>query len=206
MEIGLIIHYFKNLTKDQKERFQSLYDLYIKWNSKVNLVSRKDIHQLMERHVLHSLAIAKVIQFENGSTILDLGTGGGFPGIPLAILFPDCFFDLIDSIGKKIKATTNIAHALGLKNVNGIHGRAESLNTTYDHVISRAVAPSKKLLSWTERKISKPRKAPSHLFLKGGDLSREVQDIRYPTKLVPIHNFFQEDFFKKKYVLSVTIP
>lgn len=200
-----IFRYFPNLTEEQKNQFEALDELYRFWNAQINVVSRKDIDMLYEHHVLHSLSIAKVLEFLPGETVLDVGTGGGFPGIPLAILFPETSFHLVDSIGKKIKVVQEVAQALGLKNVRASHMRAEEVKGTVDFVISRAVTQLKEFYPWVRAKIRKGGKntlANGVLYLKGGDLTEEI----LATKLkgiqkYPIKNYFSEDFFATKYVV-----
>ncbi|UKJ06388.1 16S rRNA (guanine(527)-N(7))-methyltransferase RsmG [Solitalea lacus] len=201
-----ILNYFPNLTDTQKEQFAQLYSLYAEWNDKINVVSRKDIEELYERHVLHSLAIGKVITFAPGSKILDIGTGGGFPGIPLAILFPDVSFHLVDSIGKKIKVVTEVAKALGLKNVKAEQARAETINGQYDFIVSRAVTRLANFYPWVKGKFlkeSKNKLANGILYLKGGDLEEEIAEIKRQVVLYSISDFFKEEFFETKYVLHI---
>ncbi|MEP0273700.1 16S rRNA (guanine(527)-N(7))-methyltransferase RsmG [Ekhidna sp.] len=204
-----IIHkYFPNLTDSQKDQIEQLYPLYEEWNAKINVVSRKDIDQLYERHVLHSLAIAKFIDFTNGSTILDVGTGGGFPGIPLAILFPDCTFHLVDSIGKKITVVNEVSKALALTNITAEHQRMEKVRGTFDFVVSRAVAQTKQLFIWAHQKISKEQKNDidnGMILLKGGDLNQEMKEFgrRYVEK--DLSNYFSEEFFETKKIIYVPV-
>ncbi|MEO9871042.1 16S rRNA (guanine(527)-N(7))-methyltransferase RsmG [Ekhidna sp.] len=187
---------------------EQLYPLYEEWNAKINVVSRKDIDQLYERHVLHSLAIAKFIDFTNGSTILDVGTGGGFPGIPLAILFPDCTFHLVDSIGKKITVVNEVSKALALTNITAEHQRMEKVRGTFDFVVSRAVAQTKQLFIWAHQKISKEQKNDidnGMILLKGGDLNQEMKEFgrRYVEK--DLSNYFSEEFFETKKIIYVPV-
>lgn len=196
----VIVKYFPNLSTDQKKQFESLGELYNDWNSKINVISRKDIDELYVRHVLHSLGIAKVKPFDDGAQILDVGTGGGFPGIPLAILFPNVQFTLIDSIGKKIKVVNEIANALDLKNVTAQHIRAQEVKGTYDFVVSRAVTQIKPFYSWVRAKI-KPQGAI--LYLKGGNLDEEMAELKKPYREVSLSDFFTEDFFETKKVVEV---
>lgn len=202
-----IIHkYFKNLTADQIEKFAALKDLYTEWNDKINVVSRKDIEQLYERHVLHSLGIAKVMSFKPGTRILDVGTGGGFPGVPLAILFPECEFHLVDSIGKKIKVVQEVCAAAGIKNVTATHGRAEDVSGNYHFVVSRAVTRFKPFWSWVSRKFASKQinDLPNGiLYLKGGDLEEEIQELNRPAYEYDLNMFFEEDFFETKKVVHV---
>ncbi len=202
----LIAKYFPQLTQKQLDQFARLAPLYGEWNAKINVISRKDIDQLYERHVLHSLGIAKVISFKSGSEILDVGTGGGFPGIPLAILFPECRFHLVDSIGKKIKVVQEVAAALDLTNVEAQQIRAEQLSGKYDFVVSRAVTDLKEFYGWVRYKFNK---AWQHnlrngiLYLKGGDLTAELQEAKVKYKLYPLWEYFEEPFFETKYVVYI---
>jgi len=189
----LIEHYFPNLSERQKQQIDQLLPLYTTWNEKINVISRKDIDNFYERHVLHSLAIAKVISFEAGDTVLDIGTGGGFPGIPLAILFPQTQFILVDSIGKKITVVAEIAKALELKNVHAKVDRAEHIQQPVDYIVTRAVARMEDLLRWSKNKH--PKKI---IALKGGDLKEELSDIKRNIRLVAISDFFKGDFFETK--------
>ena len=204
----LILKYFPNLSEQQKTQFAALYDLYTDWNSKINVISRKDITNLYEHHVLHSLGIAKVINFTPDTQIMDLGTGGGFPGIPLAILFPEVQFHLVDSIGKKVKVATEIANAIGLKNVTFRHCRAEEEKRKFDFVVSRAVMPLGDLIKIIRKNIRRERHnaLPNGLIcLKGGELEQETMPVKHKTMLYDLKNEFTEDFFKTKKVVYVTI-
>lgn len=204
----IIQKYFPELTDTQKEQFMALYDLYTDWNSKINVISRKDITNLYEHHVLHSLGIAKVINFRPGTEIMDLGTGGGFPGIPLAIMFPDTHFHLVDSIGKKVKVATEIASAIGLKNVTTRHCRAEEENQLFDFVVSRAVMPLTDLLKIIRKNIKKEQHnaLPNGLIcLKGGELQNEVMPVKHQTVMYDLKDYFEEEFFETKKVVYVTI-
>ena len=204
----IIQKYFPELTDTQKEQFMALYDLYTDWNSKINVISRKDITNLYEHHVLHSLGIAKVINFRPGSEIMDLGTGGGFPGIPLAIMFPDTHFHLVDSIGKKVKVATEIASAIGLKNVTTRHCRAEEEKQLFDFVVSRAVMPLTDLLKIIRKNIKKEQNnaLPNGLIcLKGGELQNEVLPVKHQTVMYDLKDYFEEEFFETKKVVYVTI-
>lgn len=206
--MDIILKYFPNLTETQKQQFAALYDLYTDWNSKINVISRKDITNLYEHHILHSLGIAKIIQFKPGTTIMDLGTGGGFPGIPLAILFPDTHFHLVDSIGKKVKVTTEIAHAIGLTNVTTRHCRAEEEKELFDFVVSRAVMPLTDLLKIVRKNIKKEQQnaLPNGLIcLKGGELEKEILPVKHQTVISDLKDFFSEEFFETKKVVYVTI-
>lgn len=200
--------YFPNLTSTQKTQFEALYDLYFDWNSKINVISRKDIENLYEHHVLHSLAIAEIIHFQSGTTILDVGTGGGFPGIPLAILFPESKFVLIDSIGKKIKVGTEVSTAIGLKNITLRHSRVQEEKGKYDFVVSRAVMPLGDLVQLVQKNVSKKHinALPNGLIcLKGGELQHEVQPYKNIAELYDVSNFFNEEFFKTKKAVYVPL-
>ena len=202
--MDLILKYFPELSSRQKNHFINLIKLYPIWNSRINIISRKDIQHLEERHILHSLAIAKLIQFKSQTAILDLGTGGGFPGIPLALLFPEAHFILVDSIGKKIKVVNEIVKELDLKNVSTRHARAEELKERFDFVISRAVAPLNKMDSWTRNKIKDKdiNDMPNGLiYLKGGDMEEELKDIKMRATIIPISNWFTEAFFSTKIIV-----
>ncbi|MCU0352389.1 MAG: 16S rRNA (guanine(527)-N(7))-methyltransferase RsmG [Cytophagales bacterium] len=204
----LIRKYFPDLTPRQQEQFALLDPLYRDWNAKINVVSRKDIDALYEKHVLHSLGIAKVIQFKPFTEILDVGTGGGFPGIPLAVLFPQCRFHLVDSIGKKIKVVQEVAQGLGLTNVTAEQIRAEQLQETYDFVVSRAVTDMTEFYGWVRNKINKPYQHDLRngiLYLKGGDLTEELKDAKVPYKLFPLSDYFEEEFFETKQVVYVPV-
>lgn len=206
--MDIILKYFPDLTDTQKEQFAALYDLYTDWNSKINVISRKDITNLYEHHVLHSLGIAKVIQFKPGTSVMDLVTGGGFPGIPLAILFPDTKFHLVDSIGKKVRVATEIANAIGLKNVTTRHCRAEEEKQLFDFVVSRAVMPLTDLLKIIRKNISSEQHnaLPNGLIcLKGGELDREVMPVKHQTIVTDLKDFFSEEFFETKKVVYVTV-
>jgi len=206
MDSSLIFKYFPDLSETQKTQFSRLGALYANWNEKINVISRKDIEDLYERHVLHSVAIAKFTTFAPGTKLLDVGTGGGFPGIPLAILFPESSFHLVDSIGKKIKVVQEIATGIGLTNVTAEHARVEKLKGPYDFILSRAVAPAKQLYQWTQHCLGKTTENEfSHgwIFLKGGDLRKEMKEARRPYQLTALSDYFQEPFFETKYVIYV---
>tara|TARA_R110002126_G_scaffold152203_4_gene299330 strand:+ start:33276 stop:33905 length:630 start_codon:yes stop_codon:yes gene_type:complete len=201
-----IIHkYFKNLSEKQILQFAKLQELYEDWNLKINVVSRKDIDELYLRHVLHSLGIAKVMQFKAGAKVLDVGTGGGFPGIPLAILFPEVQFHLVDSIGKKIKVVDEVVAGLDLTNVKTTHGRVEEVNDTYDFIVSRAVAQMETFVRWTKGKIAKKQNHDLKngiLYLKGGDLSEELKLYTSAT-IYNLPDYFEEDFFETKKIVHL---
>ncbi|MBE9488946.1 MAG: 16S rRNA (guanine(527)-N(7))-methyltransferase RsmG [Bacteroidetes bacterium] len=196
----LILKYFPNLTEDQVEKFEKLKSLYQDWNLKINVVSRKDIDELYLRHVLHSLGIAKLIEFKKDTKILDVGTGGGFPGIPLAILFPECSFHLVDSIAKKLKVVDEVVAGLGLTNVKTTHSRVEDIKETYDFIVSRAVAAMPTFVHWVKGKIAKKQNNQLKngiLYLKGGDLTEELQNYKAAT-IYNLNDYFTEDFFETK--------
>lgn len=198
--MDIILKYFPNLTTDQIKKFEKLESLYQNWNLKINVVSRKDIDELYLRHVLHSLAIAKAISFKDGSNILDVGTGGGFPGIPLAILFPKCSFHLVDSIAKKIKVVNEVVEGLGITNVKTTHSRVETIDNTYDFIVSRAVAAMPTFVYWVKGKIAKTQKNELKngiLYLKGGDLTEELKDYK-KTNIYHLKDFYTESFFETK--------
>jgi len=201
-----IIHkYFKNLSETQIQQFKNLQELYQDWNLKINVVSRKDIDELYIRHVLHSLGIAKIIDFKPDSKVLDVGTGGGFPGIPLAILFPETTFHLVDSIGKKIKVVKEVAGGLALQNVKTTHGRVEEVKDTYDFIVSRAVAQMETFVRWTKGRIAKEqnhRIKNGILYLKGGDLSDELK-LYTSAVIYNLSDYFEEDFFETKKVVHL---
>jgi 16S rRNA (guanine527-N7)-methyltransferase len=203
----LILKYFPNLTEDQVIKFEKLEALYNDWNLKINVVSRKDIDELYLRHVLHSLAIAKVIEFKDGSKILDVGTGGGFPGIPLAILFPKCSFHLVDSIAKKLKVVNEVVEGLEITNIKTTHCRVEEINDTYDFIVSRAVAIMPTFVHWVKGKIAKKQNNDLKngiLYLKGGDLGEELK--KYKTaKIYSISDFYTEDFYDTKKVVHLPL-
>ena len=202
-----LLLYFHNLSDEQIEQFSKLLDLYSKWNSKINVISRKDQDELYIRHVLHSLAISKVQEFKPGSKILDIGTGGGFPGVPLAILFPESNFYLVDSIGKKIKVVEGVVNELGLKNVKCAQIRAEEVVGEFDFIVSRAVTKMDTFINWTKKKIAKKQNHELKngvLYLKGGDLTDEL--INFPkAKLFEISDFYKEDFFNTKKVVHIPL-
>lgn len=204
-----ILKYFPNITEEQRTQFAALYDLYTDWNSKINVISRKDIQNLYEHHVLHSLGIAEVLNFKPGSKIMDLGTGGGFPGIPLAILFPECQFHLVDSIGKKVRVASEVAQAIGLKNVTFRHCRAEEEKQKFDFVVSRAVMPLADLLKIIRKNIMKENKnaLPNGLIcLKGGELDKEKGAVKGIVETTNLSDYFSEEYFETKKVVYVPIP
>lgn len=206
--MDIILKYFPTLTDTQKAQFEALGELYTDWNSKINVISRKDIGNLYEHHVLHSLGIAKIISFRPGTEVMDLGTGGGFPGIPLAILFPEVKFHLIDSIGKKIKVTTEVANAIGLKNVTTRQCRAEEEKAQFNFVVSRAVMPLADLLKLVRKNIKKEQcnALPNGLIcLKGGELQHEILPVRHQAIATELTNFFKEEYFNTKKVVYVSI-
>ena len=205
MKVDLILKYFPNLSEYQVEQFQKLEPLYLEWNGKINVISRKDTDFLYEKHILHSLGIAKVMQFAPNTKVLDVGTGGGFPGIPLAIMFPEVEFTLIDSIGKKIKVVQGISDGVGLKNVIAIHGRAEKLKEKYHFVVSRAVTQRPEFLRWLKGKFEKEQINQKHngvLYLKGGDLAEELAGIK--CEIHQLKNYFEEEFFDTKKVVYLS--
>ena len=200
----VILKYFADLSKKQIKQFSELQELYEHWNAQINVISRKDISELYINHVLHSLALAKVVQFEKGTKILDIGTGGGFPGIPLAILFPNVDFLLVDSIGKKIKVVNEVSSAIGLTNIRTMHQRAENINESFDFVVSRAVTNMTDFKKWVKGKFNnKHNNALKNgiLYLKGGDLTEELRGISHSK--YEIADFFEEDFFKTKKVIYI---
>lgn len=201
-----ILKYFTNLTQRQKEQFAAMDSLYREWNAKINVVSRKDMDSLYLHHVLHSLAIGKVVDFPAGSTVLDVGTGGGFPGIPLAVLFPGCRFTLCDSIGKKIKVAQAVAEGLGLENVALVNGRAEQIEGRFDYVVSRAVTDLASFYPWVKGKFTK-----AAFCLKGGDVAAEISECARKCKVDParfcsfdIAGIFDEEYFKEKSIVLIT--
>lgn len=200
--------YFPDLSEKQYEQFTALFDLYKDWNSKINVISRKDIDELYLHHVLHSLGIAKFIRFKKGTKIMDLGTGGGFPGIPLAIMFPEVNFHLVDSIGKKIKVASSVAESIGLENVTFAHSRAQEQKDKYDFIVSRAVMPLQDLISIITKNISDKNinALPNGLIcLKGGELEHEIMPYRKICSIEELSHYFEEDFFKTKKVVFVPI-
>lgn len=201
----LLLKYFPELSPAQIEKFASLQKIYSEWNEKINVISRKDIDNLYERHILHSLSIAKFIRFKNGTKIMDLGTGGGFPGVPLAILFPEARFHLVDSIGKKLKVIEAVKETTQLHNIFTFHSRSEDMKFQYDFVVSRAVAPLAELLRWTQGKYlhKDNHKVPNGLIcLKGGDITTEIAPVKKAAKH-PLNLYFSEHFFADKFLVYV---
>ena len=205
MNADLIEKYFPELSAEQKNKFEKLDGLYREWNEKINVISRKDMDSLYEKHILHSLGIAKVMQFAPGTQVLDIGTGGGFPGIPLAILFPQVQFTLIDSIGKKITVVKEVSEGVGLKNITAVHGRAEDLKGKFHFVVSRAVTQMPVFLRWLKGKFEKEQINQKHngvLYLKGGDLSEELSGLN--TEIFELKNYFEGEFFDTKKVVYLS--
>ena len=205
MSVQIINKYFPNLSEEQKSQFQQLENLYKDWNEKINVISRKDIDEFYERHVLHSLGISKIMEFADGTKVLDIGTGGGFPGIPLAILFPNVEFTLVDSIGKKITVVNAVAESLGLKNVKAYHERAEKIKDKFHFVVSRAVTQMPVFLRWLKGKFEKEQFNPKHngvLYLKGGDLGEELAGIK--CEIYNLKDQFGEEFFDTKKVVYLS--
>ncbi len=202
--IQIILKYFPEINSQQKKQFEQLLELYTYWNERINVISRKDIDLLYERHVLHSLGIAKVMSFKPRTQVLDVGTGGGFPGIPLAILFPETEFVLVDSIGKKIKVVNEVAQGLGLKNVKAYHQRAEEVNQKFHFIVSRAVTEFPTFYNWVKNKFLKEQfnDLPNGiLYLKGGDLKEEFGKLYQQAKFYDLKNYFEEEFFETKKVV-----
>ena len=202
--VELIFKHFPELSEKQKNQFSKLSELYSFWNDQINVISRKDMDHFYERHVLHSLSISKVQSFKDGSRILDIGTGGGFPGVPLAILFPECQFVLVDSIGKKIKVVNEVCNALEIKNVTTFHTRAEDIKEQFDFIVSRAVTAMPEFLKWVKGKFlteNKNKLRNGILYLKGGDLTEEMRLIKQKPRYNNITNFFDYDFFETKKVV-----
>ena len=205
MSLELILQYFPNITSEQKKQFAELEVLYNDWNEKINVISRKDTDSLYEKHILHSLGIAKVMAFADNTKVLDIGTGGGFPGIPLAILFPNVQFTLVDSIGKKITVVKGVAESLGLKNVTAHHIRAEQLKEKFHFVVSRAVTQMPVFLTWLRGKFEKEQFNPKHngvLYLKGGDLAEELAGLK--AEIFSLKNYFDGEFFDTKKVVYLS--
>lgn len=208
MNIEIITKNFPDLSEVQKQQFSKLQALYEEWNAQINVISRKDMDELFIRHILHALGIAKVIQFKPQTTILDVGTGGGFPGIPLAILFPECEFYLVDAIGKKIKVVNAVAEGIGLTNVTAAHQRAEKVEGKFDFIVSRAVTRTAGFLPWVKHKIKKGSFNDldnGFLFLKGGDLEEELNEVKSKYQIYDLSNYFEEEFFETKKVVHMTL-
>ena len=207
-DVSIISRYFPDLSEKQKSQFAQLHALYADWNEKINVISRKDIDNLYINHVLHSLGIAKVATFKPGASVLDVGTGGGFPGIPLAILFPETEFHLADSIGKKITVVKGVAEGIGLTNVKAEQIRAEQIKGEYDFIVSRAVTRIKEFYGWIHRKAKKKSTHSLYngiLYLKGGDLDEELAELKKPYSLYNLADFFTEEFFETKKVVYVPL-
>ena len=207
ISVDIIYKYFPKITEQQKKQFEKLFDLYTFWNAQINVISRKDIEQLYLKHILHSLAIAKYVQFPDNCKVLDIGTGGGFPGVPLAILFPNVHFHLIDGIGKKIKVVEEVVNALDLKNCIAENTRAENVKLKYHYIVSRAVTALPQFKEWTFNKFEKDSipgfKENGLIFLKGGDLTQEINEAKLPAVVTPISKFFHEDFFETKKIMYI---
>lgn len=206
--MDIILKYFPELTERQREQFAALLPLYEEWNAQINVISRKDMENFYEHHVLHSLAIAKAIRFAPMTEVLDVGTGGGFPGVPLAVMFPDARFTLIDSIGKKIKVVNDVVERLGLKNTKAMQIRAEQLEGEYDFVVSRAVTTLGEFVPWVKKKISKTQYNTLHngiLYLKGGDLTNELFAFRHKVKTLDIGEWFDGEWFETKKVIYLPL-
>ena len=202
----IITNYFPDITHKQKEQFIALNELYKEWNAKINLISRKDIDHLYEKHVLHSLGIAKIIRFTPDTNIMDAGTGGGFPGIPLAILFPDCSFHLVDSTAKKLTAAKNIAEQIGIQHITFQHGRIEDEKQKFHFVVSRALMPMTNLIRICKKNIRKDQQNAfpnGFICLKGGDVQQEIQSFSHITDVFSLSDYFEEDFFNTKKVIYV---
>lgn len=207
-DASVVFQYFTDLSESQRKQFSQVGALYKEWNEKINVVSRKDIENIYINHVLHSLGIAKVMQFNKGAQVMDVGTGGGFPGIPLAILFPETEFYLVDSIGKKITVVKEVASALNLKNVRAEQVRAEQVKQKFDFVVSRAVTRMKEFYRWVQNSI-KPKSTHTLdngiLYLKGGDLDEELDELKRPYSLYNLPDYFKEDFFETKKVVYMPV-
>jgi len=206
VSVDLIFNYFPELSERQKEQMTALFDVYKTWNDQINVISRKDFENVYERHVLHSLGIAKCTSFESGQTVVDVGTGGGFPGIPLAILFPETQFTLCDSIGKKIKVVNEVAEHIGLTNVTGVHCRSEDITEKYDAMVSRAVKRFVPFMHMTKHLLKKDNQGI--FYLKGGDLDQEISELKddFPKRMIRLHSLskqFSEAFFETKFVVEV---
>ncbi len=204
----IVLDHFPDIKPSQQKLFEQLYGLYADWNAQINVISRKDVHLFYERHVLHSLAIAKFLPFSKGTMVLDVGTGGGFPGIPLSILYPDCTFHLVDSIAKKIKVVQDVAEQLGLENVKAEQARVEELKFQYDVIVTRAVAPLTTLARWTKGKLimKSAKKVTGLICLKGGDLTEEINEAKMNPKVFNLSDCFEGEFFETKKLVWVKKP
>lgn len=206
MGLDLILRYFPDLTDTQRDQFERMGPSYVNWNNQINVVSRKDAENIYERHILHSLAIAKLFRFAKGSRILDIGTGGGFPGVPLAVLHPDVNFHLVDSVGKKIMVVEEVCRELGITNVKATHDRAENVKSKYDFVISRAVTRFENFIPWTQNKFRPDMRNAfpnGILYLKGGDLTEELKTVRQDHDVFELTDWFKEEFFETKKLVHV---
>lgn len=209
--MDIILKYFPDITETQKEQFRALEALYRDWNAKINVISRKDIDNLYEHHVLHSLGIAKAIKFKDGTRILDFGCGGGFPGIPLAIMFPQCHFKLIDGTGKKIRVCQEVANAIGLKNVVAEQIRGEEEKGKYDFIVSRAVMPLPDMVKIVRKNVANDRKSQNNAYpngimcLKGGDLQAETHPFRHIVEATDLNTYFEEEWFKEKHIIYLPV-
>lgn len=204
--MNIVFEHFPDLSETQKQKFHQLKNIYDYWNSRINVISRKDFHNFYEHHVLHSLAIAKYVSFTSGTQICDVGTGGGFPGIPLAIAFPHCQFHLVDSIGKKVKVVKDVCHQLDLSHAQAIHARVETLNEKYDFAVSRAVSALPKLIDWTRKLIKKEQQNAVRnglLYLKGGDFRDELNEVKQKTQVIELSSEFKAPFFETKKLVHV---
>ena len=205
MSVELIKKYFPEISEKQEEQFRQLEDLYKEWNEKINVISRKDTDSLYEKHILHSLGIAKIMEFAPKTKVLDIGTGGGFPGIPLAILFPEVHFTLVDSIGKKITVVKEVSEGIGLKNITAIHSRAEDIKGQFHFVVSRAVTQMPVFLRWLRGKFDKEQFNPKHngvLYLKGGDLAEELAGLK--SEIFNLKDYFEGEFFETKKIVYLS--
>jgi len=207
-DLSILERHFPDITEQQRERFAAYAQLIAEWNEKINLISRADVANIPKRHILHSLAIAKAMPFKDGTRIMDVGTGGGFPGIPLAILFPECGFHLVDSIGKKVKVVVDCVHKLGLDNVSAEQARAEKVPNQFDFIVARAVTQLPKFMNWIRKRVKRTafNELPNGaLYLKGGDLSEEFASIKETPTAYPIREFFDYEEFDQKYVIHVPV-